>query len=80
MRLWLRRLRLWGESVTQRPRASRENLGGLAGKWVAVKDGRVVEAQDTPDRVYQMLHERRITGATIFRVPAEDEPEMVGLG
>lgn len=55
-------------------------LRGFEGKWVALRDGRVVAAQDTFDRLYTDLHQRRILGATILRAPAEGEPEMVGLG
>ncbi len=51
-----------------------------AGSWVAVKDGEVVDARATPDMLVLALRERDIEGATIFRCPAGDEPELVGLG
>ena len=57
-----------------------ESLYGLEGKWVAVKDRRVVAASDTPDGLYQDLHARQIRGAMMLRVPGEHDPEMVGLG
>lgn len=57
-----------------------ELLRGCAGKWVALKDGKVIDAQETPDRLYMELHERGIRDATILRAPAEGEPELVGLG
>lgn len=57
-----------------------ELLQGFAGKWVAVKEGEVIAAQETPDALYAHLHGKRITGATLIRVPDDEEPEMVGLG
>lgn len=53
---------------------------GFKGKWVGLKDRKVVEARDTADAVYLTLRERGIRGATIMRVPAIGEPELVGLG
>ncbi|MGZ5297541.1 MAG: DUF5678 domain-containing protein, partial [Actinomycetota bacterium] len=50
------------------------------GRWVALKDGEVIAAQDTFDHLYRYLHANQIRGATIVRAPAEGEPEMVGLG
>lgn len=50
------------------------------GKWVAIKNGQVVEARDTPDQLVLALHDRDIRDATIIRSPDEDEPELVGLG
>jgi hypothetical protein len=55
-------------------------LRGLEGKWVAILDGAVVEARDTPYELVAKLRERRIEGASIIRAPAADEPEMVGFG
>ena len=57
-----------------------DDLEGLAGQWVAVKDGKVVAAGNTPDAVGMQLRSKRIRGATILRVPAEGEPELVGIG
>jgi hypothetical protein len=53
---------------------------GFEGKWVGLKNRKVVEARDTADAVYLALRERGIRGATIMRVPAIGEPELVGLG
>jgi hypothetical protein len=50
------------------------------GMWVAVRDGEVIAARETPHRLALDLRERGITDATIFRAPAENEPELVGLG
>jgi Family of unknown function (DUF5678) len=53
---------------------------GFEGKWVAIKAGKVVEARETADAVYLALRDRAVRGATIMRIPARDEPELVGLG
>jgi hypothetical protein len=59
-------------------------LQGFQGKWVAVKDGEVVAAAETMDRLLLTLHESQrgpaVRNATILRVPAEHEAELVGLG
>jgi hypothetical protein len=57
-----------------------DDLEGFAGTWVAVKDGKVIEAGRTPDAVVMKLRARHIRGATLLRVPAEGEPELVGIG
>jgi hypothetical protein len=57
-----------------------EDLSGLAGMWVAVKDGRVIEAGRTPDAVGMRLRARNIRDAAILRVPGEGEPDLVGIG
>lgn len=57
-----------------------EATAGLEGKWAALQDGRVVQAARTPEELQMRLRERGIEGATILRVPAEDEPEVVGFG
>ena len=57
-----------------------EDIRGAEGRWAAIKNGRVIGVQDTPDSLYTYLHANQITGATILRVPTEDEPELVGLG
>jgi Family of unknown function (DUF5678) len=67
------------ERVVQ-PVLLREAVRGFEGKWVALKDRRVVEARDTADAVYLALREQGIRGATIMRVPAIGEPELVELG
>lgn len=58
----------------------RDAVHGFEGKWVALKDRRVIEARETADAVYMALRDRGIRGATIMRVPAIGEPELVGLG
>lgn len=60
------------------------SLRGFEGRWVAVKDGDVVAAAETMDRLLLTLQESQqgasVRNATIFRVPAEHEAELVGLG
>ena len=51
-----------------------------AGLWVAVKNGQVVEAAESPGLLSMRLSEREITDATILRSPRLGEPELVGLG
>ena len=63
-----------------KPARIADDLEGLAGQWVGVKDGKVVAAGPTPDAVGMKLRSKRIRGATILRVPAEGEPELVGIG
>ncbi len=56
-------------------------MRGFEGKWVAIKNGDVVAARETPDAVYRdLLEHAEFQGATIIRVPNIDEPELVGLG
>lgn len=50
------------------------------GLWVAVVDGQVIDARDNPHSLAVALHGRGVADATIFRCPAVDEPELVGLG
>jgi hypothetical protein len=57
-----------------------EDLSGLAGMWVAIKDGEVVEVGRTPDAVGMKLRARQIRDAAILRVPGEGEPDLVGIG
>lgn len=55
-------------------------LREYAGLWVALRDGKVVEAGETPDQLVMALQRRAITDATIMRAPGPEEPELVGLG
>jgi hypothetical protein len=57
-----------------------EALRSCPGKWVAVRQGQMVDVADSPYALVQALHEREITDATIIRAPDVDEPELVGLG
>lgn len=50
------------------------------GMWVALKNGEIVEAKETPDALVMALKYRDIRDATIIRSPAEGEAELVGLG
>jgi hypothetical protein len=55
-------------------------LGEVPGKWVAIREGEIVEARDTFDQVIMALHERGIKDATVLRSPNPTEPELVGFG
>ena len=57
-----------------------EELRQCAGKWVALKAGKVVEVRETPHVLVMVLHERGIKDATVLRAPGGDEPELVGFG
>jgi hypothetical protein len=79
---WLRRLIGKGSKSLRQMEPIRlsEQLSGLDGQWVAIKDGRVVAAQSTVDALRLHLHERDIVGTSMLRVPGREEPELVGFG
>jgi hypothetical protein len=52
----------------------------LRGKWVAMRNGEVIEAGDSFDAVMLTLHRQDITDVTVMRIPDEHEVELVGLG
>jgi hypothetical protein len=62
------------------PQQLAPDLTEYAGLWVAIRDGRVVEAHRTPDELVAALHRRDITDATVMRLPGEYDKELVGLG
>ena len=77
----LRRLMRRNRSIrVMKPVRIADDLAGLAGQRVAVKDAKVVAAGNTPDAVGMKLRSKQIRGATILRVPAEGEPELIGIG
>lgn len=55
-------------------------LRQVPGKWVALRNGEIIEARATLDELMFRLHDRSISDATVMRAPAEHEVEMVGLG
>lgn len=55
-------------------------LRQVPGKWVAIKDGALVDVQETPYKLFESLRSRGIKDATVIRAPAEDEAQLVGLG
>jgi hypothetical protein len=71
-----RRRSVTSESVTGLPQIQHE----YSGCWIALKNGRVVDARGTPYELVASLHDRGIHDTTIIRVPSEDEAELVGLG
>ena len=50
------------------------------GLWVALKGDEVVDARKTPYELIMHLNEKGVRGARVFRCPARDEAELVGLG
>lgn len=67
--------------ASRRPSFSIAALQGeFAGCWVAILDGEVVDANESPYDLVASLQRRRITNSTIVRVPAENDPETVGIG
>lgn len=63
-----------------RPRRLPVAVREMPGKWVAVKDGEVVAARETPDQLLSELRRRGVRGARILRAPGEGDVELVGLG
>jgi len=57
-----------------------EVLRQVPGQWVALHNGRVIEAARTLDELMGILASKAITNATVMRAPAEGESELVGLG
>jgi len=55
-------------------------LRQVPGQWVALQNGEIIEARPTLDELMGALADRSITKATVMRAPAEDEPELVGMG
>ena len=55
-------------------------LRQVPGKWVALRNGEIVDARETLDQLVQSLKERNIKDVTVMRAPAEHEPELVGFG
>lgn len=50
------------------------------GKWVAVDANGVVAVRDSRDALVEVLRADGRVDAFMLRVPAEGEPEFVGLG
>ena len=55
-------------------------LRQVPGKWVALRNGEIVEARETLDKLVISLKERDITGVTVVRSPDQGEVELVGFG
>lgn len=83
LRTWFRK-QLRGRAMPAHTTVKLDKLvEGLGGQWVGIKDGEVVAAARTMDELLMALHESRRPGvrnATIMRVRAEGEQELVGLG
>lgn len=55
-------------------------LDGFDGQWVAIADGKVVAASESPYKLVAELRRRGIDDAGIIRAPGIEEPEMVAFG
>ncbi len=55
-------------------------LREVPGKWVALRNGEIVDARETLDQLIMSLKEREIKDVTVMRSPAERESELVGFG
>jgi hypothetical protein len=80
MRIWSLRRRKEVTMLRKEPVRLADALREVPGKWVAVKNRRIVDVAETPDLLHQDLKDRGIHGATIMRSPGEHEPLQVGLG
>ena len=65
---------------TVEPIHTADQLREFAGQWVAIRDGEVVAAAETPDRLLMHLRDKKWDDASIVRAPAEGEAVLVGLG
>jgi hypothetical protein len=72
--------RMVAETRKMRPVDLAEELRQCAGKWVALKGGRVIEVRETPYALVMALHDQGIGDATVIRAPGPNEPELVGFG
>jgi hypothetical protein len=50
------------------------------GSWLAIRDGQVVEARESLDKLMAALAERCIEDVTVVRAAQEHEVELVGIG
>lgn len=67
-------------SLPDDPMALAAALREYAGLWIAVLDGKVVAAGDSPDKVFWELNERNLPDASITRVPDPALGVHVGMG
>ncbi|MCA1831170.1 MAG: DUF5678 domain-containing protein [Actinomycetota bacterium] len=63
----------WGESEAAELRPHR-------GRWVALKDGRVIVSTSTPQEVLRWLQSNNQTADSLFRVPVDPALDMGGFG
>jgi hypothetical protein len=80
MRRWSLRRRREVTMSRKEPIRLVDALREVPGKWVAVRDRRVVDVAETPDRLHHDPKDRGIRGATIMGSPGDHEPLQVGLG
>lgn len=81
---WLAWARHWRRKQVSMPTVEpirlAELLRQVPGKWVALRNGEIVDASETLDQLVRSLKDRNIKDVTVMRAPAEHEPELVGFG
>lgn len=80
MRAWLNRLFRRQHLTRISPVKLPEGFQDYPGKWVAMRDGAVIDVRSTPDELVEALERKGILDAVVMRVPTEHDKELVGLG
>ena len=55
---------------------SEEDIAKFAGRWVAIKDGKVISDADDPATVVKWLEREGITPDIVRQIPTEKEPRV----
>lgn len=55
---------------------SQEDVERYAGKWVAIKDGKVLFSSDDPENVVQWVESQGISPDIVRQLPTGPEPEV----
>lgn len=58
-------------AVVDRPVVSEHELDKYRGKWVAIKDGIVVIAGETPSEILRKVRDQDLSGWVLDRVPED---------
>lgn len=61
--------------MTVLERLREADIKKYAGRWVAIKDGEVMHAAETPREVADWLRAHDVAADLVYRVPAEGEPK-----
>lgn len=62
------------------PVAIGELLRQVPGKWVALRNGEIIESRETLDQLALVLKQNGIKDVTVMRAPGTGEVELVGFG
>jgi uncharacterized protein (DUF427 family) len=55
---------------------SEEDIKRYAGRWVAIKDGKVVADSDSPESVVEQLRRDGVEPDIVRQLPPGDEPQV----